>query len=171
MLILGMPPPISFKGRMEQRKRTTIRSLPVGTVRRQGSVQAHQLITRLDDDSVGYYVDATIIEVDDSTAQQGSTALKGSTTPKALELDIYMEAWQSESLEPEVDSQGHEVSGADQPPEAASLDDELLGPVLRVFPYEDANWEATLSQVDSATKYGLTGSMCVAFPHEHNPFG
>ena len=117
---------------------------------------------------MGFFVDATIIEVGDSTAQQGSTAQPDSTTVEALELDICMEAGQSKAAEPKGDAQ---VSGGDQPLKIASLDDELLGPVLRVFPYEDSTWEATLSQVDSATNYGLTGSMCVAFPHEHNPFG
>lgn len=40
--------------------------------------------------------------------------------------------------------------------------DELFGPVLAVFVYEDATWEDTLRLVDSTSDYGLTGSIyCV----------
>ncbi|VVT56464.1 uncharacterized protein SAPINGB_P005073 [Magnusiomyces paraingens] len=39
------------------------------------------------------------------------------------------------------------------------LSTEFFGPVLTVYVYEDAEFEQTLSVVDKATKYGLTGSI------------
>ena len=37
--------------------------------------------------------------------------------------------------------------------------EELFGPVLTVFVYEDARWQQVLELVDCSTSYGLTGSV------------
>ena len=47
-------------------------------------------------------------------------------------------------------------------PRHALMRDELFGPVLSVFVYEDNAWEETLALVDSTSDYALTGSIfCV----------
>jgi 1-pyrroline-5-carboxylate dehydrogenase len=44
-------------------------------------------------------------------------------------------------------------------PRHALMRDELFGPVLTVFVYEDSAWEDTLSLIDSTSDYALTGSI------------
>ena len=44
-------------------------------------------------------------------------------------------------------------------PRHALMRDELFGPVLTVFVYEDNAWEDTLALVDSTSDYALTGSL------------
>lgn len=47
-------------------------------------------------------------------------------------------------------------------PRHSLMRDELFGPVLAVFVYEDSAWEETLQLVDSTSEYSLTGSIfCV----------
>lgn len=47
-------------------------------------------------------------------------------------------------------------------PRHALMQDELFGPVLAVFVYEDSAWEETLHLIDSTSEYALTGSIfCV----------
>jgi 1-pyrroline-5-carboxylate dehydrogenase len=47
-------------------------------------------------------------------------------------------------------------------PRHALMRDELFGPVLTVFVYEDSAWDETLHLVDSTSEYALTGSIfCV----------
>jgi len=47
-------------------------------------------------------------------------------------------------------------------PRHALMSDELFGPVLAVFVYEDSAWEETLHLVDSTSAYSLAGSIfCV----------
>jgi 1-pyrroline-5-carboxylate dehydrogenase len=41
------------------------------------------------------------------------------------------------------------------------ITEELFAPVLTVYVYDDADWEATLRGVDSSTAYGLTGAVFV----------
>ena len=71
----------------------------------------HELTLFVDDDSTGYYVQATIISGD-----------------------------------------------LGEPP---IPNDDVLGPVLTVLPYEDDQWQYALTQVDSASVAALAGSMCV----------
>jgi 1-pyrroline-5-carboxylate dehydrogenase len=40
-----------------------------------------------------------------------------------------------------------------------TLSEELFGPVLTIYVYEDENWEETLKLVDSTSIYALTGSI------------
>ncbi|SIT41549.1 1-pyrroline-5-carboxylate dehydrogenase [Paraburkholderia piptadeniae] len=44
-------------------------------------------------------------------------------------------------------------------PKHALMKEELFGPVLSVFVYDDANWEETLQLIDSTSPYALTGSI------------
>ena len=44
-------------------------------------------------------------------------------------------------------------------PTYATMTTELFGPVMTVFVYEDAEWEASLKLVDESTEYGLTGAI------------
>jgi 1-pyrroline-5-carboxylate dehydrogenase len=44
-------------------------------------------------------------------------------------------------------------------PAAEYFRDEYFGPILAVHVYEDADWVATLEQLDSASPYGLTGAV------------
>jgi 1-pyrroline-5-carboxylate dehydrogenase len=44
-------------------------------------------------------------------------------------------------------------------PTYATMTTELFGPVMTVYVYEDADWEASLKLVDEATEYGLTGAI------------
>jgi 1-pyrroline-5-carboxylate dehydrogenase len=44
-------------------------------------------------------------------------------------------------------------------PRSTFMTEELFAPVLTVFVYEDAHWEATVSLVDQSTVYGLTGAV------------
>ena len=44
-------------------------------------------------------------------------------------------------------------------PTFRTLRDELFGPVLTTFVYDDAAWEDTLKLVDTSTPYGLTGAV------------
>jgi 1-pyrroline-5-carboxylate dehydrogenase len=47
-------------------------------------------------------------------------------------------------------------------PRHALMLDELFGPVLAVFVYDDSDWEETLHLIDSTSEYALTGSIfCV----------
>ena len=39
--------------------------------------------------------------------------------------------------------------------------EEIFGPVLTVYVYDDADYEKTLDLIDSSTEYALTGSMLV----------
>ncbi|MFN2451105.1 MAG: L-glutamate gamma-semialdehyde dehydrogenase [Candidatus Dormibacteria bacterium] len=39
------------------------------------------------------------------------------------------------------------------------MERELFGPILTVFPYPDADWEATLELVDTTSPYALTGAV------------
>jgi 1-pyrroline-5-carboxylate dehydrogenase len=49
-------------------------------------------------------------------------------------------------------------------PRSDTMTRELFGPILTVFVYEDANWDATLGLVDESA-YGLTGSV---FAHDRH---
>jgi 1-pyrroline-5-carboxylate dehydrogenase len=44
-------------------------------------------------------------------------------------------------------------------PHYRTMHEELFGPILTVFVYDDADWEATLDLVDGTSPYGLTGSV------------
>ena len=44
-------------------------------------------------------------------------------------------------------------------PAFRTLREELFGPVLTTYVYEDADWDDTLKLVDSSTPYGLTGAV------------
>src|SRR5690606_38688897 len=44
-------------------------------------------------------------------------------------------------------------------PDYETLSEELFGPVLTVYVYEDARWEETLALVDSTSIYALTGAI------------
>jgi len=44
-------------------------------------------------------------------------------------------------------------------PRSDTMVRELFGPVLTVFVYDDADWEATLDLVDTTSPYGLTGAV------------
>ncbi|WP_370113537.1 L-glutamate gamma-semialdehyde dehydrogenase [Streptacidiphilus sp. MAP12-33] len=44
-------------------------------------------------------------------------------------------------------------------PAAEYFRDEYFGPILAVHVYEDAEWEATLRQMESVSSYGLTGAV------------
>ena len=44
-------------------------------------------------------------------------------------------------------------------PDYETLSEELFGPVLTIYVYEDAKWEETLKLVDSTSIYALTGSI------------
>jgi len=44
-------------------------------------------------------------------------------------------------------------------PKYATMSTELFGPVITVFVYEDANFEATLKLVDETSEYALTGAI------------
>lgn len=44
-------------------------------------------------------------------------------------------------------------------PYSESIVEEIFGPILTVFVYEDENWEDTLKLVDTSTQYSLTGSI------------
>ena len=44
-------------------------------------------------------------------------------------------------------------------PRSHSMTTELFGPILTVFVYDDAEWEAMLTEVDQATRYALTGAI------------
>ena len=44
-------------------------------------------------------------------------------------------------------------------PHYESMEQEIFGPVLSVFVYEDNEWESTLKLVDTTSPYALTGSI------------
>lgn len=44
-------------------------------------------------------------------------------------------------------------------PEYETMVEEIFGPVLTIYVYEDAEWESTLKLVDSTSNYALTGSI------------
>ncbi|MEY9845012.1 1-pyrroline-5-carboxylate dehydrogenase [Streptacidiphilus sp. BW17] len=44
-------------------------------------------------------------------------------------------------------------------PAAEYFREEYFGPILAVHVYEDADWDATLTQLDAASPYGLTGAV------------
>ena len=46
-------------------------------------------------------------------------------------------------------------------PKSVTMVDEIFGPVLTVYVYEDADYEKTLDLIDTTTGYALTGSMYV----------
>ncbi|GJE87410.1 delta-1-pyrroline-5-carboxylate dehydrogenase [Phanerochaete sordida] len=44
-------------------------------------------------------------------------------------------------------------------PKSVTMVEEIFGPVLTIFVYEDNDWEKTLELVDSSSQYGLTGAI------------
>ncbi|RDX53721.1 delta-1-pyrroline-5-carboxylate dehydrogenase [Polyporus arcularius HHB13444] len=44
-------------------------------------------------------------------------------------------------------------------PKSVTMVDEIFGPVLTVYVYEDADWEKTLELIDTTTTYALTGAI------------
>ncbi|WP_010522275.1 L-glutamate gamma-semialdehyde dehydrogenase [Aquimarina agarivorans] len=44
-------------------------------------------------------------------------------------------------------------------PDFKTMKEELFGPILTIYVYEDAAWEATLAQVDQTSEYALTGAI------------
>jgi 1-pyrroline-5-carboxylate dehydrogenase len=44
-------------------------------------------------------------------------------------------------------------------PTSEFFTDEYFGPVLAIYVYEDNNWRATLTQMESVAKYALTGAI------------
>jgi 1-pyrroline-5-carboxylate dehydrogenase len=44
-------------------------------------------------------------------------------------------------------------------PQAAIMCDELFGPVLSVFIYQESQWDEVLNLVGATSKYGLTGAI------------
>ena len=44
-------------------------------------------------------------------------------------------------------------------PKYATMETELFGPVMTIYVYEDAAWEATLELVDQTSEYALTGAI------------
>lgn len=44
-------------------------------------------------------------------------------------------------------------------PQSRTMVEEIFGPVLTVFIYEDADWDATLTLVDTTSEYALTGAI------------
>jgi 1-pyrroline-5-carboxylate dehydrogenase len=44
-------------------------------------------------------------------------------------------------------------------PHYTTMETELFGPILTIFVYEDAQWEATLQLVDTTSEYALTGAI------------
>ena len=44
-------------------------------------------------------------------------------------------------------------------PQSVTMVEEIFGPVLTVFVYEDDDFDKTLELVDSTSQYGLTGAM------------
>ena len=49
-------------------------------------------------------------------------------------------------------------------PKSITMREEIFGPVITVYVYEDNDYEKTFELVDSTTTYGLTGAMYVKFP-------
>ena len=50
-------------------------------------------------------------------------------------------------------------------PHSETMEQELFGPVLTVYVYEDADWEATLNLVDTTSPYALTGAVFATDRH------
>ncbi len=50
-------------------------------------------------------------------------------------------------------------------PKYRTMQEELFGPVLSVFVYDDAKWEETLALVDSTSEYALTGAVFATDRH------
>ena len=44
-------------------------------------------------------------------------------------------------------------------PYSTTMEEELFGPVLTIYVYDDADWEATLELVDTTSPYALTGAV------------
>lgn len=44
-------------------------------------------------------------------------------------------------------------------PKSVTMVEEIFGPVLTVYVYQDADFEKTLDLIDTSTQYALTGSM------------
>ena len=44
-------------------------------------------------------------------------------------------------------------------PHSVTMVEEIFGPVLTIYVYEDEDFEKTLELVDSTSQYGLTGAM------------
>jgi len=51
-------------------------------------------------------------------------------------------------------------------PDYETMSEELFGPVLTIYVYEDEKWEETLKIVDETSIYALTGSI-ISHPHRH----
>lgn len=49
-------------------------------------------------------------------------------------------------------------------PKSVTMVDEIFGPVLTVFVYEDAEFEETCHLIDTTTEYALTGCVYVPSP-------
>lgn len=47
-------------------------------------------------------------------------------------------------------------------PKSVTMKEEIFGPVVTVYVYEDAEFEQTCKLIDETTEYALTGCMCVA---------
>ncbi|CAH1001993.1 1-pyrroline-5-carboxylate dehydrogenase 1 [Neolewinella maritima] len=50
-------------------------------------------------------------------------------------------------------------------PHSATMEEELFGPVITIYVYEDADWEATLELVDGTSPYSLTGAVFATDRH------
>jgi 1-pyrroline-5-carboxylate dehydrogenase len=44
-------------------------------------------------------------------------------------------------------------------PKSVTMSEEIFGPVVTVYVFDDNEFEKTLDLVDSTSQYGLTGSM------------
>ena len=63
------------------------------------------------------------------------------------------------------DSKGYYISATiieAKDPKAPTMTEEIFGPVLTVYAYDDDKWEEILTTIDSTSQYGLTGSMCAS---------
>ena len=50
-------------------------------------------------------------------------------------------------------------------PHATTMEEEIFGPVLTVYVYDDADWEAALELVDTTSPYALTGAVFATDRH------
>ena len=50
------------------------------------------------------------------------------------------------------------------------MTEEIFGPVLTVYAYDDDKWEDILTTIDSTSQYGLTGSMYVTLSLKLHPY-
>ena len=44
-------------------------------------------------------------------------------------------------------------------PKSVTMVEEIFGPVITAFVYDDADYEKTLDLIDTTSQYGLTGAM------------